>query len=80
VIEIVGDEGGLIDDEETDSREPSDRVGVAGEGKDSGVVWELERGLVILGSSDGDFELSCEHGDFLEELGRLLSGSGGDDG
>jgi hypothetical protein len=74
-IKLVGNAGGLIDDEQMDIGEAANGVGLAGETDDAAGVFEAD---LVLGAAlqERRADAAVEVGDLGEELGGLAQASG----
>lgn len=79
-VEVVGDAGGLVEDEEADSGEAADGVGASGQGEDAGAVVEEERMRIAGFATGAEAETAQEGGTLAEEFGGLAKGGGDDQG
>jgi hypothetical protein len=79
-VELVGDAGGLVDEEEGDGREAADGGFGAGKCDDAGAVWEEEGGFVVAVAAGLDGEVFEEMGGFTEEFCGLAEAGGDGEG
>ena len=66
VVELVGDIGGFVDDEQGDGGEAAERIGIAWKGDEPGMVGEQEGVRMTEDAADGDVEGLGEADGFVE--------------
>jgi hypothetical protein len=79
VVEVIGDESGLIDNEERDGGEAANVVGDARKADEAAAVGEDEGIRVTAIATGRDVQQAQEGGGFFDPLTGLASGGGGDE-
>ena len=77
-VELVGDAGGFVDEEQGDGGEAAVGGFGSGQADNAGLVGENQGDLVVAIALGPDAELACEGSGLAEELGAL-AGAGADD-
>jgi hypothetical protein len=76
-IEVIGDLGGLVDDEQRDALKRADDLFDAGQADDAAAVFELVLRLGFLGELDGPGDRAVALADVTEQLAGLPLGAMG---